>query len=410
MNRKFIAALAAVCIASCGIGVFAAENSEISPAPAEQTAEEPWIGASMSGTDMVIDDVEGDSVVITGYDDDGKLVYAQGCDVSEDGTVTLSKDILGYDLKMYSVLTGEIFEVHISGGDPAAPTATPSATAAPSPTATPSATATPDPADEPDTTAKPQSTYNPNIFPDVYEKTVNAVNAFSVIEQTASTVRDSEQGYTIDYMFQGEERSDWFDTDVTIVSAPDAYNSLIGSDLSVLRRGDVVYFNKSFSGEIVEAALLFRPASSDIVNGSEDYGDGFKELFTVNGTAVGGYSGWKPLSFGGSVPNSGNYYAFGIIGRRAGETLYLMDGTGDTNKSIELTVPENVIAYKCNMNNTMGIEPIRLAGISSVIASSLWDKAYGTDDSVIELDRDGYNYALARVVDGTVMDIIVYTY
>lgn len=419
MNRKFIAALAAVCIASCGIGVFAAEDNagEISPTPIQQGMEEPWIGASMSGTDMVIDDVEGDSVVITGYDDDGKLVYAQGCDVSEDGTVTLSKDILGYDLKMYSVLTGEIFEVHISGGDPAAsatpsPTATPSATAAPSPTATPdpSATATPDPADEPDTTAKPQSTYNPNIFPDVYEKTVNAVNAFSVIEQTASTVRDSEQGYTIDYMFQGEERSDWFDTDVTIVSAPDAYNSLIGSDLSVLRRGDVVYFNKSFSGEIVEAALLFRPASSDIVNGSEDYGDGFKELFTVNGTAVGGYSGWKPLSFGGSVPNSGNYYAFGIIGRRAGETLYLIDGTGDTNKSIELTVPENVIAYKCNMNNTMGIEPIRLAGISSVIASSLWDKAYGTDDSVIELDRDGYNYALARVVDGTVMDIIVYTY
>ena len=127
MNRKFIAALAAVCIASCGIGVFAAENSEISPAPAEQAAEEPWIGASMSGTDMVIDDVEGDSVVITGYDDDGKLVYAQGCDVSEDGTVTLSKDILGYDLKMYSVLTGEIFEVHISGGDPAA-SATPSPT------------------------------------------------------------------------------------------------------------------------------------------------------------------------------------------------------------------------------------------------------------------------------------------
>lgn len=405
MNKKLISALLSLSMIAGGIGVLAAENNagEISPAPIQQGMEEPWIGASMSGTDMVIDDVEGDSVVITGYDDDGKLVYAQGCDVSEDGTVTLSKDILGYDLKMYSVLTGEIFEVHISGGDPAA-------SATPSPTATPSATATPEATEEPDATQAPTSTYNPNEFPDSYGEASVAVNAFSVIEQVSSTMNGSEQGYTIDYYYQGSEQSVWLENDIEIVSAPDSQNGVIGSDVSALKRGDVVYLNRAFGGEIKEVALLYRPLSSDIVNSSEDYGTNFEELFSVNGTAVGGYSGWGVASYGSEIPSSGTYFAFGVSARRDGGTLYLLNKSGDANDAIELSLPEDVVAYRCDMTDTIGIDSIRMSQITSSIPTSTWEDAYGSDDSVIELDDTDYDYVLARVVDGTVMDIILYTY
>lgn len=405
MNKKLISALLSLSMIAGGIGVLAAENNagEISPAPIQQGMEEPWIGASMSGTDMVIDDVEGDSVVITGYDDDGKLVYAQGCDVSEDGTVTLSKDILGYDLKMYSVLTGEIFEVHISGGDPAA-------SATPSPTATPSATATPEATEEPDATQAPTSTYNPNEFPDSYGEASVAVNAFSVIEQVSSTMNGSEQGYTIDYYYQGSEQSVWLENDIEIVSAPDSQNGVIGSDVSALKRGDVVYLNRAFGGEIKEVALLYRPLSSDIVNSSEDYGTNFEKLFSVNGTAVGGYSGWGVASYGSEIPSSGTYFAFGVSARRDGGTLYLLNKSGDANGAIELSLPEDVVAYRCDMTDTIGIDSIRMSQITSSIPTSTWEDAYGSDDSVIELDDTDYDYVLARVVDGTVMDIILYTY
>lgn len=405
MNKKLISALLSLSMIAGGIGVLAAENNagEISPAPIQQGMEEPWIGASMNGTDVVIDDVEGGSVVITGYDDDGKLVYAQGCDVSEDGTVTLSKDILGYDLKMYSVLTGEIFEVHISGGDPAA-------SATPSPTATPSATATPEATEEPDATQAPTSTYNPNEFPDSYGEASVAVNAFSVIEQVSSTMNGSEQGYTIDYYYQGSEQSVWLENDIEIVSAPDSQNGVIGSDVSALKRGDVVYLNREFGGEIKEVALLYRPLSGDIVNSSEDYGTNFEKLFSVNGTAVGGYSGWGVASYGSEIPNSGTYFAFGVSARRDGGTLYLLNKSGDANDAIELSLPEDVIAYRCDMTDTIGIDSIRMSQITSSIPTSTWEDAYGSDDSVIELDDTDYDYVLARVVDGTVMDIILYTY
>lgn len=414
MNKKLISALLSVVTAAGGIGVFAAENNagEISPAPAEQAAEEPWIGASMSGTDMVIDDVEGGSVVITGYDDDGRLVYAKGYDVSEDKTVTLPGDILGYELKMYNISTGEILEVHISGGDPSAPTAAPSATETPAPTATPdpSATEAPEETPEPDETPKPQETYNPNVFPEVYGEASVAVNAFAVVEKVSSSVQDSEQGFTIEYLCQGSENSVWLDRDVLIVSAPDSQNGVIGSDVSALKRGDVVYLNRAFGGEIKEVALLYRPLSSDIVNSSEDYGTNFEELFSVNGTAVGGYSGWGVASYGSEIPSSGTYFAFGVSARRDGGTLYLLNKSGDANGAIELSLPEDVVAYRCDMTDTIGIDSIRMSQITSSIPTSTWEDAYGSDDSVIELDDTDYDYVLARVVDGTVMDIILYTY
>ena len=414
MNKKLISALLSVVTAAGGIGVFAAENNagEISPAPIQQGMEEPWIGASMNGTDAVIDDVEGGSVVITGYDDDGRLVYAKGYDVSEDKTVTLPGDILGYELKMYNISTGEILEVHIGGGDPGAPTAAPSATETPASTATPdpSATEAPEKTPEPDETPKPQETYNPNVFPEVYGEASVAVNAFAVVEKVSSSVQDSEQGFTIEYLCQGSENSVWLDRDVLIVSAPDSQNALVGEELSALKRGDVVYFNREFGGRIKEAALLYRPSSRDVINSSDDFGTDFEKLFSVNGSAVGGYSGWKVAGYGKEVPSNGTYFAFGIAAKRDGNTLYLLNASGDTNDAIELGMPEDVIAYECDMRNTAGVDSIRLSGIRPSIANSVWENAYGSDDSVIELDDTEYNYAFARIVDGTVMDIVVYTY
>ncbi len=397
MNKKLISALLSLSMIAGGIGVLAAEDT------AGSASARASITGEMSGADVILRDIDSDNIVLAGYDDEGKLVYADGFEVADDGTVTVPNTVLEYDLRAYNTRYSIVLDVEISEAEPTA-TPDPSATATPAPTATPEAT------EEPDATQAPTSTYNPNEFPDSYGEASVAVNAFSVIEQVSSTMNGSEQGYTIDYYYQGSEQSVWLENDIEIVSAPDSQNTLIGENVSALKRGDVVYLNRAFGGEIKEVALLYRPLSSDIVNSSEDYGTNFEELFSVNGTAVGGYSGWGVASYGSEIPSSGTYFAFGVSARRDGGTLYLLNKSGDANDAIELSLPEDVVAYRCDMTDTIGIDSIRMSQITSSIPTSTWEDAYGSDDSVIELDDTDYDYVLARVVDGTVMDIILYTY
>lgn len=397
MNKKLISALLSLSMIAGGIGVLAAEDT------AGSASARASITGEMSGADVILRDIDSDNIVLAGYDDEGKLVYADGFEVADDGTVTVPNTMLEYDLRAYNTRYSIVLDVEISEAEPTA-TPDPSATATPAPTATPEAT------EEPDATQAPTSTYNPNEFPDSYGEASVAVNAFSVIEQVSSTMNGSEQGYTIDYYYQGSEQSVWLENDIEIVSAPDSQNTLIGENVSALKRGDVVYLNRAFGGEIKEVALLYRPLSSDIVNSSEDYGTNFEELFSVNGTAVGGYSGWGVASYGSEIPSSGTYFAFGVSARRDGGTLYLLNKSGDANDAIELSLPEDVVAYRCDMTDTIGIDSIRMSQITSSIPTSTWEDAYGSDDSVIELDDTDYDYVLARVVDGTVMDIILYTY
>ena len=397
MNKKLISALLSLSMIAGGIGVLAAEDT------AGSASARASITGEMSGADVILRDRDSDNIVLAGYDDEGKLVYADGFEVADDGTVTVPNTMLEYDLRAYNTRYSIVLDVEISEAEPTA-TPDPSATATPTPTATPEAT------EEPDATQAPTSTYNPNEFPDSYGEASVAVNAFSVIEQVSSTMNGSEQGYTIDYYYQGSEQSVWLENDIEIVSAPDSQNTLIGENVSALKRGDVVYLNRAFGGEIKEVALLYRPLSSDIVNSSEDYGTNFEELFSVNGTAVGGYSGWGVASYGSEIPSSGTYFAFGVSARRDGGTLYLLNKSGDANDAIELSLPEDVVAYRCDMTDTIGIDSIRMSQITSSIPTSTWEDAYGSDDSVIELDDTDYDYVLARVVDGTVMDIILYTY
>ena len=397
MNKKLISALLSLSMIAGGIGVLAAEDT------AGSASARASVTGEMSGADVILRDIDSDNIVLAGYDDEGKLVYADGFEVADDGTVTVPNTVIEYDLRAYNTRYDIVSDVEISEAEPTA-TPDPSATATPTPTATPEAT------EEPDATQAPTSTYNPNEFPDSYGEASVAVNAFSVIEQVSSTMNGSEQGYTIDYYYQGSEQSVWLENDIEIVSAPDSQNGVIGSDVSALKRGDVVYLNRAFGGEIKEVALLYRPLSSDIVNSSEDYGTNFEELFSVNGTAVGGYSGWGVASYGSEIPSSGTYFAFGVSARRDGGTLYLLNKSGDANGAIELSLPEDVVAYRCDMTDTIGIDSIRMSQITSSIPTSTWEDAYGSDDSVIELDDTDYDYVLARVVDGTVMDIILYTY
>lgn len=396
MNKKLISALLAIGVLASSIGVF---------------AEGILIGES--GTDeIVFDGITSEYVIFNGYDDDGKLAYSQSFK-AEDGRITIPSEVADeYKLRAYDVDSGEIMSVKYDDSSSTDSTATPVPTATPDPsaTATPAPTATPEATDEPNATQNPESTYNPNVFPDSYGEASVAVNAFSVVEQVSNTMNGSEQGYTVDYYYHGEKHSVWLENDIQIVSAPDSENALIGSNVSALKRGDVIYINRAFGGEIKEIALLYRPLSKDIVNSTDDYGTNFEKLFSVNGVAVGGYSGWGVVNYGSQVPSKGTYYAFGVSARRDGGTLYLLNKSGNTDDAIELSLPEDVVAYKCDMTKTTGIDSIRMGQIVSSIPSSIWDDAYGSDEPVIELDDTEYDYVLARVVDGTVMDIILYTY
>ena len=224
MKKKIISALLSISIV---IGMTA-------------IAENPFMGGSLE--DGIITFECSEDIILNGYED-GVLAYSK-LFKSEDGKIVVPEEenIKLYDFKAFKLESGEVVEVAIGSGTPAAPTATPDA---------PSATTAPDdePLETPAVTPTP-APYNPNEFPAVYEKALNAVYAPAVIESVAQEVFDTSQGFRVNYYWQGKKYSDWFAEDVELVSASDDPSLLIKSSLSGLKRGDVVYMNRSMNGTV----------------------------------------------------------------------------------------------------------------------------------------------------------------
>ena len=392
MYKKFISTLLSVAIIASTTAVFADTiNEEIST-----------LTGVTSGTDVVFNHVDGSTLILNGYNNNGELVYSTTQAVT-DKTVTVPNEILNYELRAYSPGTGVVKNVSIATGESPAPTSAP--TASPAPTEEPATT------EEPEETPKVTPTpgpYNPNEFPAVYEKAINAYYAFAVIEEVSTEAYESEIGTRIKYYYQGEECSDWLSDEVEILSSPDTNPELTGAKLTSLKRGDVVFFNRRINGTIKELAVVYRPAKSDILSSTEDYGTNFEKLFTYNGVVT-GYSQWKVQPYGTKANSDGTYYAFGLVGKRDKTTLYLLNKSGNVDNTIELTMSEDTPVYICDMELTKGIETSKSTAIASCVPNSIWDKAEGSDTKAIDLSEVSHDYALARIVDGTVMDIVVYT-
>ena len=372
-------------------------------------AENPFMGGSLE--DGIITFECSEDIILNGYED-GVLAYSK-LFKSEDGKVVVPKEenIKLYDFKAFKLESGEVVEVAIGSGTPAAPTATPDA---------PSATTAPadEPLEVPAVTPTP-APYNPNEFPAVYEKALNAVYAPAVIESVAQEVFDTSQGFRVNYYWQGKKYSDWFAEDVQLVSASDDPSLLIKSSLSGLKRGDVVYMNRYMNGTVKDMSLIYKTQKTDIINNSADFGTSFEKLFAVMGTGgTGGstqtvdsskYSKWGLMKYGQTPSKSGTQYAFGVIGRRDNTMLYLLNKSGKINDGLEIQLADNAIVYECNMSLTSGITVTKPLSITSKIPNITWNKAMEAENPTIELTDDGYNYALVRVVDGIGMDVVIYT-
>ncbi len=375
MNKKLISALLSASMLF-GSAVFAA-------AP---------ISGELSDGVITFSGVKDGVFVINGYNDEGKLSYSQNF-TAKDGVFTVPGDVLKYDLTAYSVKDKEVVQVAV--GTTAQPTETPAPIETPAPTPS---TPTPSPAP-----------YDPNKFPAVYENAANAIYAFAVIDKVSTEMDNSEEGYRVDYYYQGTKHSDWIGNDIEIVTAPDSAQSLKGAKLTSLKRGDVVFLNRRMDGSIKEIAAIYQAQSRDIINNTEDFGPNFQKLFSVQGKAVAGYSGWGVQSYGQPIASKGTQYAFGVIGRRENTVLYLLNKTGKINSAINLPLADDAMVYICNMQNTQGITVSKPSGIAASIPNVMWNKALEDSDPTITFDKSGYNYALARIVDGTVMDIVVYS-
>ncbi len=338
-----------------------------------------------------------------------KLAYVSKIYKSIDSKIIPSDLEHGAVMIAYDIKNNKIFDVWLD--DVAAPTTTPDA---PSPTTAPDD----EPLETPAVTPTP-APYNPNEFPAVYEKALNAVYAPAVIESVAQEVFETSQGFRIDYYWQGKKYSDWFAEDVQLVSASDDPSQLIKSSLSGLKRGDVVYMNRSMNGTVKDMSLIYKTQKTDIINNSSDFGTSFEKLFGVNGTGGAGgsaetvdsskYSKWGLMKYGQTPSKNGTQYAFGVIGRRDNTMLYLLNKSGKIDDALEIQLADNAIVYECNMSLTSGISVTKPLSITSKIPNITWNKAMEAENPTIELTEDGYNYALVRVVDGIGMDVVIYT-
>ena len=406
MKKNLLAVLLTASVLACGAAAFAdteeAPVNDVNTAVVTSASQEQGAGVipTLMGkeeNEKIVFDYS-DDLIFAGYsNDESKLLYASGVCKPTDGKITLDKENLYTVMRAYDVKNNLIFDVLFEASEP---TVTPVPTVTPAPTASAEPTAAP--------TASPSSTYNPNEFPDVYEKAVNAIQAFAVIESVTQVSVDSQTEIKITYWYQGKQQSDTFGDDVNIVAAPENAQDLVSASLSSLKRGDVVYFNRNMSGKIKEIAVIYQIQNSDIVNSTSDFGASFEKLFSING-GVGGYSGWTVAQYGQKLASKGTQYAFGVIAKRDNNNVYLLNKTGNTDNSILVDVAEKAMVYKCNMTLKSGIELTKTSGIVSAISSKAWNDAYGTESPIISLNDSGYNYMLARIVDGTATDVVIYT-
>lgn len=408
MKKNLFAALLVASILSCGAAALAdigeatvssQESGAAAVTPIPQIQSDGGVPTLMGKeeNEKIIFDYSGD-LIFAGYsNDENELLYASGVCKPTDGKITLDKENLYTVMRAYDVKNNLIFDVTFEAPEPdktPAPTVTPAPSASAQPTAAP--------------TASPSATYNPNEFPEVYEKAVNAIQAFAVIESVTQVSVDSQTESKVTYWYQGKQRSDILGDDVSIVSAPQNAQNLVNASLSSLKRGDVVYFDRNMSGTIKKAAVIYQIQKSDIVNNTTDFGASFENLFSING-GVGGYSGWTVAQYGQKLADKGTQYAFGVIAKRDSNNVYLLNKTGNTDNSILVEVAENAMVYKCNMTLNSGIELTKATGITSTISNKAWSDAEGAANPIISLKDSGYNYMLARIVDGTATDVVIYT-
>lgn len=327
-----------------------------------------------------IEDVKSDMLVLNGYKD-GVLSYS-GLFSAKDGKVDVPSEIADFDEIRAWDTKDSIQKVTITKASPApAPTSSPSPTATPAPTADPSA----------------------SRYPAVYGSEANAIYSPSLVEDIQATVKDGENGYTVKYFFTGEEKSIFIPDTVTVTAACDAYSDVIGKDVSAIEKGDTVYIDRKMDGSVRTVALICRaPEKSLFLNGS-DYGEDMEKYFSQNGRVANAAS-WKVVGYKSGVLKEQYQYAFGLVGQRDEQLLYLMNESGSIDNALRITLSEDTIVYSHDASARGEQEIGKISAITSNISRSDWNNG-----STVKYDADNTgSYALVRLVDGKATDIVYY--
>lgn len=258
-------------------------------------------------------------------------------------------------------------------------------------------------------TKENESEYNPNNYPEeTYDRAIDALYAFSVIDRVTTTSNDSGAVcYEISYANQGEIKTETIEGDITIASASDNASAMQNQSAGSLRQGDVVYFDRQINGTIKGIALIYRPVRGNILTDANDYGTNFEKLISDNG-AVAGYTPWTVLRYG-QEPASGKgvtQYAFGMSAYKMGNTLYLLNKSCNLDTAIEIMMKDKAAVYVCDVNSRVG--GLEIESISA-IGSNISKKQFNTGGT-ISPEEDGLSFVLVRLVDGLATDIVYYQY
>ncbi len=334
------------------------------------------VSGILTGESITVFTQDKNRMILNGYDENGRLAVS-GMFTSENGAFSgIPEKFAGYRLRA-GFLDGTVTDVTVAEATPAP--------------ATPEPTTTPAPV-----SAKPS-------FPDIYEREIDAVEAIAVVDSVSYGENDnSEECYYVDILYQGSEMKIEIESSVTISEASAEFAYMTGLDAGSLKRGDVVCLSANLLGKVNRVGFVYRPLEKNIVTDGNDYGNSFEKLISDNGT-VAGRNGWGVLTPKGG--NEKNQLAFGVISGIYKKSLVLLGADGDESNALDLSLEDGTIVYVCDMSSR---NELSVKGISGIEKSGIPRSALSDDGVVTYSDDFKTNYALARVVKGTVTDIVVY--
>ncbi len=347
------------------------------------------VTAYLSGDTVSTAYNEGDSgISIMTFYEDGVLVYSASAKIGENGySFNVPNEYTDVDMSI-TYIGGKTYDVKLQE--------------APAASEEPSAAPTVPPSQEPESTQTPARTPHPDIYP----KAADARNAFAVVSDIRSTIIDGENYYTLTMLYQGSEvTADVRDT-VEIVSASDFSSEMKGRNAGALKDGDVIHFTTDLQGRMKTIEFIYRPDFSDYIHDGAEVGSDFRFLISENGF-VAGMAGWSPADFDGRN-NGYNVFAFGVPVKVNNGYIVMANERGMT---MDVPIQKNTIVYTVDGGARSGRTQLAGTGKGAVMTTFIDRADFDEDGNVQTWDNvksDDMIYALARIIDGTATDVVLF--
>lgn len=249
------------------------------------------------------------------------------------------------------------------------------------------------PSEKPESTPKPApstESAEPTAYPSVYPSKKDAVNALILVKEVSQTIDADDNAVTkIKGFYQGGEIELWVDDETELKYV---------DNISEIKSGDMLHMTNSLSGKIKTISLDYRPSTEDIMR-SKSLPSSF-QIFLKNSSGK---------NFESELGKNDTGYVFGVITDKSSSTVTLYDTNGLADDSVELAYSGDTIVYTVDMSSRT--PKTEIAGKSAVSKSSITKTYFDEDDNITEWNRyNTYYYALANVIDGEIVEMIVYNY